>query len=218
METSAITAPTPMMMPSIVKAVRSLFLFRARTATLMIASKFIVVLFSFHRKVPQHFARVLAILYREIPPDTSVTELDNTVRILRDFGLMRYDNDRQIPLVVQPLEDFHHPDRGPTIERTRRLVRQNQRRIVDQRARKRDALLLSAGELIRHVSLPIPKTDVRQGRSCAAQTFGRSNTGVQHRQFDIFESGRAWHKVETLKHKADVFVADIRKAGFIDLR
>src|SRR5215471_15296242 len=168
METSAMTAPTPMMMPSIVKAVRSLFLFRARTATLMIASKFIVVLFSFHRKVPQHFARVLAILYREIPPDTSVAELDNPIRILSDIGLVRHDNDRQITLVVQPLEDFHHLDRRPRVERSRRLVRQDQRRIVDQRARKRDALLLSAGELIWHVSLPIGKTDVRQRRPCPA--------------------------------------------------
>src|SRR5215468_2532742 len=181
METSAMTAPTPMMMPSIVKAVRSLFLFNARTATLMIASKFIVVLFSFDREVLQHFARVLAVLYREIPPDASVTELDNAIRILSDVGLMRHDNDREIPLDVQPLEDLHHLDRRSRVERTRRLVRKDQRGIVDQCTRKRDALLLAAGKLIRHVSLPIGKTDVRQRRSCAAKTLGRSNTGVQHR-------------------------------------
>src|SRR5215475_9636310 len=143
METSAMTAPTPMMMPSIVKAVRSLFLLRARTATLRIATKFIVVLFSFDREIPQHFACFLAILYREIPADTSVTELDNTIRILGDILLMRHDNDRQIPLVVQPLEDFHHLDRGSRVEGTRRLVRQDQGRIVDQCARKRHPLLLA---------------------------------------------------------------------------
>ena len=49
---------------------------------------------------------------------------------------------------VDPVEQLHDPDRGLGVEVPGRLVGQEQRRVVDERARDRDALLLAAGELV----------------------------------------------------------------------
>ena len=49
---------------------------------------------------------------------------------------------------VDPVQQLHDPDRGLGIEVAGRLVGEQQRRVVDERARHRDALLLAAGELV----------------------------------------------------------------------
>src|SRR5581483_7838050 len=49
---------------------------------------------------------------------------------------------------IDPVEELHDADGGVGIEVPRRLVADEQRRVVDERARDRDALLLAAGELV----------------------------------------------------------------------
>ena len=71
------------------------------------------------------------------------------VRVLGDVGLVRHEHDGDAALDVQPLKDAHHLDAGARIEVAGRLVRQQQRRVVDERARDGDALLLAARELVR---------------------------------------------------------------------
>ena len=61
---------------------------------------------------------------------------------------MRDQEDRDAALRVQPLEDAHHFDAGARVEVAGRLVGQDDRRLVDQRARDRDALLLPARQLV----------------------------------------------------------------------
>src|SRR5215467_14650939 len=101
------TAPTPMMMPSIVSPVRSLLRFNARTATLRIASRFIVLVLAFCWKLAQHFARVPSTLDRKVPSYTAIAELNNSIRVLGNVRFVRHQDDRQIALTVQSLEDLH---------------------------------------------------------------------------------------------------------------
>ena len=49
---------------------------------------------------------------------------------------------------VDPVEELHDPDGRVGVEVAGRLVADEQRRVVDERARDRDALLLAAGELV----------------------------------------------------------------------
>src|SRR5438876_1004157 len=142
------TAPTPMMMPSIVSAVLSLLRFSARTATLRMAKKFIfIVVVRFRGKLRQDFTGISPVFYREIPPNPSVAKLDNPIGILRNVGLVRHENDGQIPLAVEPLKNLHHFNRCPTIERAGRFIGKNQRGIIHKRARQSHTLLLAARQL-----------------------------------------------------------------------
>src|ERR1041384_4954894 len=92
MLTIAITAETPMMMPSIVKAARILLRIRARKATRMIIKKFmllLVVLIIDYRQVLQFFRRVTRILNLLVRLDLSVLEDNHAVCVLRDVGFVR---------------------------------------------------------------------------------------------------------------------------------
>ena len=77
--------------------------------------------------------------------------------------------------LVQALKDAHHFDAGPRVEVPGRLVRQQNRRVVDQRARDRDALLLTAGELIRMMVRPVAESDqpssISIARLCRSAVF-----------------------------------------------
>ena len=65
---------------------------------------------------------------------------------MRDVVLMRYQNDR-VAALVQPREQGHDLDAGRGIQRAGRFVRQQNRRMIHQRARHRHALPLAARKL-----------------------------------------------------------------------
>src|SRR5262245_3323474 len=96
METIAMTAPTPIMMPSIVNADRILLRPRARMATLRMARKFIVVLFGFGRwQFLQGLGSIFPILDRHIASNAPVAELNNACAVLSDIRFVGDENDRQ---------------------------------------------------------------------------------------------------------------------------
>ena len=64
-----------------------------------------------------------------------------------------------IPCSFSSLKNSHDLDARPAVEIAGRLVGEQHFRIVDQRARDRDALLLSAGKLARVMILAARQTD-----------------------------------------------------------
>src|SRR5687768_14387620 len=122
MLTIAITAETPMMMPSIVRDARILLRTRARKATRMIIMRFIlfpiagcrllliVVVVIDHWQVLQLFSRITRILNLLVRLDLSILEHHYAARVLRDVGLVRDEHQRDASLPVQPLKDLHHFD------------------------------------------------------------------------------------------------------------
>ena len=78
-------------------------------------------------------------------------ELDHAAAHAVDHGRVVRGDDHRRARAVDPVEQLHDPDRGLGIEVAGRLVGQQQRRVVDERARHRDALLLAAGELVGEV-------------------------------------------------------------------
>ena len=118
---------------------------------------------------------------------------------------------RDAALLVQALEDAHHFDARPRVEVAGRLVGQQDRRVVDQRARDRDALLLAARQLVRMVIRPVAR-----GRP-ASSTVGRALVplgrlqrvaAVEQRQLDVVERRGPRQQVEPLEHEPDLLVAD----------
>ena len=83
-----------------------------------------------------------------VADDLAVGELDHApAHLVHHRHVVGGDQHRRAGL-VDPVDQLHDPDRGLGIEVAGRLVGDQQRRVVDERARDRDALLLAAGELV----------------------------------------------------------------------
>src|SRR5579872_2272123 len=91
--------------------------------------------------------------------DLAVLERDDPRTVFRDGLLVRDEHDRDAAIVLEALEDVHDLDAGAAVEISGGLVREQDRRIVQQRPRDGDPLLLAAGQLIRMMIDAIGKAD-----------------------------------------------------------
>src|SRR6185295_15421185 len=113
--TIAITAETPMMMPSIVKAARILLRTRARKATRMIISRFmifplllVVVIVLDDGEILQFFRCVAWTLNLMVRLDLAILEDNHAMGILRDVWLVCDQHERDAAFAIQALKDLHH--------------------------------------------------------------------------------------------------------------
>jgi hypothetical protein len=116
--------------------------------------------------------RVCVVKRRGSLLDLAVADGDGTVRrACGDLGLVR-DEDDGVAGVVQPLEERHDLDAGLRVEVAGRLVGQQDRRVVDQRARDGDALALAARQLVGPVASCGPSSTFSSAafaRSCRSR-------------------------------------------------
>src|SRR5687767_11190977 len=230
--TIVMTAPTPMIIPSIVRTVRILLRFSALSAIRRVMK--IDMCFLAHRGLRLNERRrhvrgvvvgrrqVLELLDRHPPVrdllielDLAVPELDQPRAVFGDIHFVRDEHHGDAVFHVQLLEDVHDLDARPCIEVSSRLVREDDRRLVDQRPRDGDALLLPAGELIRVVIHPLAEADDLEHFLRAAVPFGRFHlvapAVIEQRQLDVVERRRARQEVEALEDEADLAVPDHRE-------
>src|SRR4026209_2680013 len=79
--------------------------------------------------------------------DTTIADGDDAFGTCGHLGFMRYDQDSEPALPVEPAENRHDLPAHCRIESTGRLIGEQHQRIVDKSAGDRHALLLSAREL-----------------------------------------------------------------------
>src|SRR6185437_4210574 len=181
--TVAITAPTPMMMPSIVSSERILLRASALIAIRKIASKSIMtpviqniakiagiakianpgpyrsptrtasVLINRRQRL-EYICRPRPLLYRIVTPDLAIAEHHNPPGEFRDVRFVRHQHNRQ-SLVVERLENLHDLHRRPAVQVSRWFVSQQNRWAIHQCSRYCHALLLSTGKLGREVVQPL---------------------------------------------------------------
>src|SRR6266542_3563399 len=211
----AITAATPMMIPSMVSMERILLRASARNAMRMMAVNSISILLQ-GRHVQEHVSGARTILDRVVTPDFAIAEHDNAFGKLRDVGLVRYQHDGQ-PLLVEVLEDLHDLHRGAAVQVAGGFVRQQDRRPVDQSARNGDALLLSAGKLRGKVINAIAQPNHLQGLMRPLRALLLTQLGVQSGQLDIFQRRGARQQVESLEDKAELAIANGGELTFVEL-
>ena len=188
--TITITAATPMIMPSAVSAVRIALRRSAFSATMNVIQIDIAVapyaLCAASSASLRSRATSAAALRRcttgPIAPHQAVAERDDARGVLGDVGLVRDEHDGDAALDVEPLEDAHHLDAGARIEVAGRLVGKQQRRVVHQRPRDRDALLLAAGQLIRMMAHAVREAD-------RLQRLGRALAALRGRRLPLYSSG-----------------------------
>src|SRR5437868_8147146 len=97
-----------------------------------------------------------------VGPDHAVSDSDHAVSIFGDVVLVRYYDDG-VALRVQAVHQCHDLVSGLGIQVAGGLVGQDDRRVIDERARNRNALALTAGELIRLVHHAVFKVNGCQG-------------------------------------------------------
>src|SRR5262245_3591575 len=145
MLTMVITAATPMMMPSIVSAERSLFRRSARSAV----TKVIERTFMTSPPTPGGSSGGSCDGSRatDVGDDVPVAEGDAALGELGDVGLVRDEHDRDALVAVEADEQVQDVEARLRVEVAGRLVGEQERGAVHERPRDRDALLLPAREL-----------------------------------------------------------------------
>src|SRR5258705_1771353 len=179
--TMTMTAATPMIMPSAVSAVRMAFRRSALTATTNVI-----------RNDMAAPLRDAAALDGAVVAHQSVAECNHARAVFGDVGLVRHEDDGDAALDVEALEDAHHLDARLRVEIAGRLVGEQQRRVVHQRPRDGDTLLLAARELIPMVAKPIAEAYglQRVGRALPPLRSGHL-ARVEQREFDVLDRRRA---------------------------
>src|SRR5260370_36406619 len=91
----AITAPTPMMMPSMVRTERILLRDKARIGIRMIASRSMFCSILERRQVLDYFRGPRPVLDRLVATDLSVAKLNAAFCEMRDVRFVGHEHDRQ---------------------------------------------------------------------------------------------------------------------------
>ena len=151
----------------------------------------------------------MPVVHRVVAHDAAVAHLDDALAVLRDVRLVRDQHDRDA-LIVQLLEERHDLDRHVAVEVSRRLVGEQQRRARHERARDRDALLLTARQLARMVIEPIAEPDAPQRvGGQRLRVLPPARAVVQQRQLDVVERRGAREQVEALEDEAELLVSEV---------
>ncbi len=115
-----------------------------------------------------------------------------------------------VPRRVDVAQQVHDVPAVGAVEVARRLVGEQDRRVVGQRARQRDALLLAAGELRRIVMRAAGQADLVEQRAGPRRGVGRARDLHRHR--DVLERRERRNEVEELEDEADLLAAQLGEA------
>ena len=105
---------------------------------------------------------------------------------------------------VDAVEELHDPDRGVGVEVAGRLVADEERRVVHERARDRDALLLAARELVREAVHLRAEADEREDLRHLRPDRGLRLALHLERVGDVLVRGAVGEELEVLEDAADV--------------
>ena len=202
--TSTITEPTPIMMPSVVRPERILLATMPRSA--------IVMLERFTDGALDAAATARHPDWRTSSMTDAVAQSDDAARPVRATSCSCV-----ITITVRPsrCSPSNRSSTSAVDSLSSAPVGSSARMIAgvgDDRARDRDALLLTAGELVRRVIQAIAEPDRLERARRALSPLGLRHAGVHHRELDVGERRGARDEVEALEHEADLAVAHDRRA------
>src|SRR5262245_22017369 len=162
MATIAITAPTPMIIPSIVRNERSLFRAKARSAILRVMNhitQFLILTGS--KQLSRYLGSTpnlrlpLARILSFIRDDHAITKHDSPLSIVGDVLFVRNDHNCNALSRVQSLKQGHDIRAGRGVQISGGFISKNQGGAIDQSPRNGHPLLLPAGKLSGRVVKPL---------------------------------------------------------------
>ena len=146
-----------------------------------------------------------------VADQAALLERDHAAAHLVDHLAVVGDDEHRGAGAVDPVEQLHDPDRGHRVEVAGRLVGEQQRRVVDEGAGDRDALLLAAGELVGVVvDLRLQADEAQDLGHLAADLRARLADHLQ-RVGDVVVDGAVGQQLEVLEHGPDP-AAQVRRA------
>ena len=92
-------------------------------------------------------------------PDHAVTQLDDMIRHLPDRLIVRHHDHGIVILLIHLFDQLQYFLGSRIIQRTGRLITEQDIRILDDCAADRNALLLAAGELIRQLIAVVKQSE-----------------------------------------------------------
>ena len=152
----------------------------------------------------RHARRVAVAAVALVAHHLAVPQLDHApLHLVDEAGLVRRHDDRGAA-GVDAGEQLHDVDGCRGVEVSGRLVGQQHLRTVHERPGDRDALLLTAGELVREPLLLAGEADEREhlGHGLLDESARRSDD--LEREGDVLEDGLRRQQPEVLEHRADV--------------
>jgi len=100
-------------------------------------------------------------------------------------------------------DQAHHRIRVDRVQRSRRLIGQQQAALPHHRAGDRNPLPFSAGQLIREPGRPVGQAQVRQRRQRRGARCPRGHSVELQRQGNVLGRGQPGQQVEVLEHVPD---------------
>src|ERR1700760_897144 len=138
------------------------------------------------------------------------------MRIFGDIRFVRHQNNR-IPPRLQLIEQGHDFVAGLRIEVSGRLVGQDDRWPINERACNGNALSLSAGELVRLMVHALAQSYSTQRSFSPFQSLGGWRSVIDQRQLDVVQSRSTGEQVEGLENESDLTIADTRQFVVIQI-
>ena len=128
------------------------------------------------------------------------------------------DDDQRATVGVQPAEEREDVRARRLIELAGRLVGEDDRRVVRERARDRNALHLAPGEFGGPIVEPIGQSHVAEQLGGPLAAHGAGDAPLGHRQLDVLQRGEDRQQVEALEHEPDPFEAEAGPGTVVELR
>ena len=126
---------------------------------------------------------------------------------------MRRDDDGRPPRRREPREERDDVRARGAVEVPRRLVGEDDARLLDERPGDRDALLLAAGEMRRQVGRAIGEADLLEQGERAGTRLVVRDAGRSDRRLHVVDCGERRDQVELLEHEPERPQPEIGEGG-----
>src|SRR6267143_497539 len=153
-------------------------------------------------------------MLRRVKVQVAVSKLDAAVGLTRDVRVVRHHQDG-VSGVVQFAENLDDDGFVGFVEIAGWLIGENDLRLIDQRARNRNALLLAAGELRGEMRQAVTEAHALQ-RFFSLLLVGDAMEIL--REHYIFKRREIRHQMKLLEDKADFFRAVTHQLVFAEFR
>ena len=121
---------------------------------------------------------------------------------------MRDDDDRAARMHRRIGEQFHDRFPGGVVKGGGGFVTDDQTRLVDERSRQRDALLLAAGKFVRHGVEAVLESERDQQRFRAIHSLAASDSGGEQRHRSVLGGGERREQIVLLEDETEVAPAE----------
>src|SRR6185436_17539025 len=188
-EIIAMTEATPITMPSVVRKLRKLCAriddSAARAPSVAAKTTGYRVRTTGRARGTRRSVLGAAALIEPVLQHFAVLQAHDALPVRRHIRLVR-DDDYCLSVVVQLVEQREDLDARLRVEVTRRLVREQDRRVRDERARDCNALPLAARELVRQVIGAVGEPHAREHALGLGLALGERHAAIDQRLHDVF--------------------------------